>query len=207
MGQVDEGTTRWGDDVPFWLGEEWREEERRIGMGGGGVGDIGVLEGVNGGAVMCRICSGNHYTVRCVLPPTTLDVEPPTPPVATPTASTKYILPSRRSQGAPSTSSSTPTADDKLTCLRVSCISYTLTEDQLYTRFVRFGKIARTFLPRNYDTGGGKGYGYVSFVRRKDAVRAMEMMDRRGFDNLIMRVAWDERNFAAKSSGSHRGKS
>lgn len=204
---MDEGTTRWGDDVPFWLGEEWREEERRIRMGSG----VGVLEGLeNGGAVMCRVCSGNHYTVRCVVvPPATLDVEPPAPPTATSTASTKYVPPSRRSQGAPSTAtSSTPTADDKLTCLRVSCISYTLTEDQLYTRFVRFGRIARTFLPRNYDTGEGKGYGYVSFVRRKDAVRAMEMMDRRGFDNLIMRVAWDERNVTAKSSGSdHRGKS
>lgn len=57
-------------------------------------------------------------------------------------------------------------------------------------------------MPRDYDSGEGKGYGYVSFVRRKDAVRAMEMMDRRGFDNLIMRVAWDEKNFSANSGGN-----
>ena len=97
---------------------------------------------------------------------------------------------------------STGKTTDKLTCLRVSCISLQLTEDELHARFARFGRISRTFLPRDYDSGEGKGYGYVSFVRRKDAVRAMEMMDRRGFDNLIMRVAWDEKNFSANSGGN-----
>jgi len=86
----------------------------------------------------------------------------------------------------------------------VSCLSNQLTEEEFYDRFARFGRIARTFLPKDYETGEAKGYGYVSFVRRKDATRAMEMMDRKGFDNLIMRVAWDERNLSSTFTSTQR---
>ena len=135
--------------------------------------------------VICRICAGEHFTMHCPSPPNL-------PPPPEPSVSTKYVPPSRRGVETMSV--------EKTACLRVSCISDQLTEEELYLRFTRFGKIARIFLPRNYVTGKGKGYGYVSFVRRKDAARAMEVMDRRGFDNLIMRVAWDERNLLSNSS-------
>jgi RNA recognition motif-containing protein len=93
---------------------------------------------------------------------------------------------------------------EETTCLRVSCLSNQLSEEEFYARFARFGRIARTFLPKNYETGEAKGYGYVTFVRRKDAARAMEMMDRKGFDNLIMRVAWDERNLSSTFTSTQR---
>ena len=93
---------------------------------------------------------------------------------------------------------------EETTCLRVSCISNQLSEEELYARFARFGRIARAFLPKNYETGEAKGYGYVTFVRRKDAARAMQMMDRKGYDNLIMRVAWDERNLSSTFTSTQR---
>ena len=136
-------------------------------------------------SVVCRICAGEHFTMLCPSPPTL-------PPEIEPSGPAKYIPPSRRDVEVMSI--------DKTTCLRVSCISQQLTIEELYTRFSRFGRIARTFLPKDSVTGQGKGYGYVSFVRRKDAARAMEIMDRKGFDNLIMRVAWDERNLPPSSS-------
>ena len=181
---VDEATTTVGDDVLLYLGKEWREEEERKRTGDD------MLRGFT-----CRICSGEHFTMHCPRPrpiPTT-----PTSPTTTPTSNkpSKYVPPSRRGE---------PVSPDKTTCLRVSCISQQLTEDEFYARFVRFGRIARTFLPRDYNSGEGKGYGYVSFVRRKDAARAMEMMDRKGFDNLIMRIAWDERNISSSSDAGRR---
>ncbi|KAF8916931.1 translation initiation factor eIF3 subunit g [Dissophora ornata] len=56
--------------------------------------------------------------------------------------------------------------------------------------FNRFGHISRVFLARDRETNACKGFAFVSFTSRDDAQTALEMIDGRGYDNLILRVEW-----------------
>jgi RNA recognition motif-containing protein len=103
--------------------------------------------------------------------------------LATVEESNKYIPPRREESFS----------HNESTCIRVTGLSQQITQQDFTTRFMRFGKITRAFLPRDYVTGELRGYGYVTFLKRQEAQRAMEMMDGRGYDNLIMHIAWDER--------------
>ena len=181
-GGVDERTTSIGDDVPFFIGPDWREQSERM-------EGIDITGGV-GKSVVCRICQGEHFTMKCnqslLLPitPSTIENLPPTPE---PTPKAKYIPPIRR--GKPTTS----TTLTESTCLRISNLSKQITEQEFTSRFSRFGKIIRAFLPKDFKTGEYRGYGYIHFFKRESAEKAIEILDRKGFDNLIMGVAWDER--------------
>lgn len=65
-------------------------------------------------------------------------------------------------------------------------------EQEFGGRFTRFGHVERVFLSRTWN-GEKRSYGYVGFSRREDAAKAMEVMDRKGYDNEIMRITWDQR--------------
>lgn len=41
-----------------------------------------------------------------------------------------------------------------------------VTQDELREKFEKFGEIGDVFLPKHYDTGRGKGFGFVRFVER-----------------------------------------
>ena len=43
--------------------------------------------------------------------------------------------------------------------------------------FTRFGHVTRVFLAKDRETGRAKGFAFVSFADRTDAVRACEKMD------------------------------
>ena len=43
--------------------------------------------------------------------------------------------------------------------------------------FTRFGHVTRVFLAKDRETGRAKGFAFVSFADRSDAVRACEKMD------------------------------
>jgi len=178
---VDEKTTSLADDVRFYIGPDWREEEQKNQL---------ELK-----SVRCRICCGEHYTMHC----TNQSVGKPIPETngehLVPVEKKCIPLHRRGSEGV-----TTPTASDKIStkCLRVSCLS----QQEFVARFSRFGKITRIFLPRDFATGEYKGYGYVTFHKRENSEKALEMMDRRGYDNLIMRVAWDERPSARVRIGN-----
>jgi len=68
-------------------------------------------------------------------------------------------------------------------------------EDELRELFSRAGRVTRVFLAKDRETGRAKGFAFVSYADRDDAVRAAEKMDGFGYNNLILRV-----EFAKKST-------
>ena len=170
---VDEKTTFLGDDISFYIGPNWREEDDK--------------EQLELKSVLCRVCGGEHYTMHCMFS----SVENQIPTNKPAAVEKKYVPPNRRADAT------APAADVgkavSTNCLRVSYLSQQITEEEFFARFARFGKIVKIFLPRDHTTGEYKGYGYVTFLKRENAEKALQVMDRRGYDNLIMHVAWDKR--------------
>jgi translation initiation factor 3 subunit G len=179
---VDERTTSIGDDVPFYLGPDWREEETRE--------QFEVRGSLK--SVICRICQGEHFTMKCnqsTLMSTTTATTEITDTRVVSDEKKRYVPPGLRARKE----TPTTTTLSESTCLRISDLSRQITDQEFISRFSQFGKITRSFLARDYKTGELRGYGYITFLRRESAVKAIKIMDRKGYDNLIMRVAWDER--------------
>ena len=82
---------------------------------------------------------------------------------------------------------------DDLPTLRVTNISEDTQENDLRELFWPFGRVARVYVGRDRDTGIGKGFGFVSFEDRAVAQRAMEKMNGRGYDSLILNVQWSRK--------------
>lgn len=61
-------------------------------------------------------------------------------------------------------------------------------ENELRDMFERFGRVTRVFLAKDRDTGLAKGFAFISFADRSDAVKACAKMDGFGFKHLILRV-------------------
>jgi hypothetical protein len=61
-------------------------------------------------------------------------------------------------------------------------------ENELRDMFERFGRVTRVFLAKDRDTGLAKGFAFISFADRNDAVKACQKMDGYGFKHLILRV-------------------
>jgi translation initiation factor 3 subunit G len=102
-----------------------------------------------------------------------------------------YIAPHLRAGGArlqtAGASMDRRERDDSNT-LRVTNLSEDTTDDDLRDLFGRFGRISRVFLAKDRETNRTKGFAFVSFHENDDAMRAMEKLDKKGYDNLIIRV-------------------
>ena len=79
---------------------------------------------------------------------------------------------------------------DDLPTLRVTNISEDTQENDLRELFGVFGRVARVYVGRDRETGQGKGFAFVSFEDRAIAQRAMEKVNGKGYDNLILSVQW-----------------
>lgn len=79
---------------------------------------------------------------------------------------------------------------DDLPTLRVTNISEETQENDLRELFGAFGRVARVYVGRDRETGIGKGFAFVSFEDRAIAQRAMEKLNGKGYDNLILSVQW-----------------
>ena len=77
---------------------------------------------------------------------------------------------------------------DDLATLRVTNVSEMAEEQELRDMFERFGRVTRVFLAKDRDTGLAKGFAFISFADRDDAVKACNKMDGWGFKHLILRV-------------------
>ena len=51
------------------------------------------------------------------------------------------------------------------------------------------------YVGRDRDTGAGKGFAFVSFEERAVAQKAMEKVNGKGYDNLILSVQWSRECF------------
>lgn len=84
---------------------------------------------------------------------------------------------------------------EDLPTLRVTNISEDTQENDLRELFGVFGRVARVYVGRDRETGAGKGFAFVSFEDKAVAQKAMEKVNGRGYDNLILSVQWSRAYF------------
>jgi len=159
---------------------------------------------------VCRLCQGEHFTAKCPYKDTLGGLETSgdtgagpdddtAPPVdAAPglgSTGSKYVPPSLRGAGRGAGESMRGPGGgnrDDLPTLRVTNISEDTQENDLRELFGHFGRVARVYVGRDRDTGAGKGFAFVSFEDRAVAQKAMEKVNGKGYDNLILSVQWSQ---------------
>ncbi|XP_031256943.1 eukaryotic translation initiation factor 3 subunit G-like [Pistacia vera] len=160
--------------------------------------------GQKGGAILmvCRNCGkkGDHWTARCPYKDlaaqaeasNTNDANPNAAPSSSGTAMTTYIPPSKRGGALSSSikgSDMTRMHNDE-NGVKVRNISEDASEADLRDLFGVFGPLTRVHILCDRKTGCSRGIGFVNFVKKEDAVRAIQKLDGYGYDSLILRVEW-----------------
>ncbi|KAH9304649.1 hypothetical protein KI387_009053, partial [Taxus chinensis] len=56
----------------------------------------------------------------------------------------------------------------------------------LHELFNLFGHITHVYVPIDKNTGVSRGFGFVNFVNREDAQRAINKLNGYGYDNLVL---------------------
>ncbi|MCL7041422.1 hypothetical protein MKW94_008517 [Papaver nudicaule] len=74
--------------------------------------------------------------------------------------------------------------------IRVSNLSDDTNDDDLLALFDGFGPVKRACVMLDEHTIKSRGFGFVNFVHKEDAQRAIEEMDRYRHDYLVLRVQW-----------------
>ncbi|KAK4364831.1 hypothetical protein RND71_016189 [Anisodus tanguticus] len=157
------------------------------------------------GAVLmvCRTCGkkGDHWTSKCPFkdlaqPSETFMDKPPSTeaPVAGGAGAQKsaYVPPSMRG-GAAERASGGGTEmrrRNEENSVRVTNLSEDTREADLLELFRPFGHVSRVYVAIDQKTGMSRGFGFVNFVNREDAERAINKLNGYGYDNLILRVEW-----------------
>ncbi|KAF2318892.1 hypothetical protein GH714_011474 [Hevea brasiliensis] len=154
------------------------------------------------GAVLmvCRTCGkkGDHWTSRCPYkdlapqPEGFIDKPAAAEPVAAAAAgATKgaYVPPSMRA-GAERTVGSDMRRRNEENSVRVTNLSEDTREPDLLELFRTFGPVSRVYVAIDQKTGVSRGFGFVNFVNKEDAERAINKLNGYGYDNLILRVEW-----------------
>ncbi|KAJ6560230.1 translation initiation factor 3 RNA-binding subunit [Mycena capillaripes] len=157
------------------------------------------------GKVICRLCKGEHFTAKCphkeALAGLEVDAagddDTPAEALAAPAAAGsgtgKYVPIWLRAGGKDKQPSGGSSMNrDELPTLRVTNLSEDTQENDLRELFGIFGRVARVFVGRDRETGAGKGFAFVSFEERAVAQKAMEKVNGKGYDNLILSVQWSQ---------------
>ncbi|KAF6984715.1 hypothetical protein CFC21_002679 [Triticum aestivum] len=132
------------------------------------------------GSVVCRTCKkGYHWTSRCPYSDLysqleALDEQPK--PACEGGRSAAYVR--RRNHD---------------NTVRVDNLSEQARDPDLLELYGAVGPVRRAHVVVDRRTGSSKGFGFVEFVRRADAEKAIRTLDRYGYDHLIIRVERPER--------------
>ncbi|EPS62351.1 hypothetical protein M569_12437, partial [Genlisea aurea] len=166
-----------------------------------GAGDALAQMGKAGAMLMvCRTCGkkGEHWTSRCpykdlTQPTETFMDKPPTDTVVqSGSGKDAYVPPNLRGGGGgltERTGSDMRRRNDEYS-VRVSNLSEDTREPDLLELFRPFGAVTRVFIVKDRGTETSRGFGFVTFVNREDAERAINKLNGYGYDNLILRVEW-----------------
>ncbi|XP_060207926.1 uncharacterized protein LOC132635512 [Lycium barbarum] len=157
------------------------------------------------GAVLmvCRTCGkkGDHWTSKCPFkdlaqPSETFMDKPPSAeaPAAGGAGPQKsaYVPPSMRG-GAAERAGGGGTEmrrRNEENSVRVTNLSEDTREADLLELFRPFGHVSRVYVAIDQKTGMSRGFGFVNFVNREDADKAINKLNGYGYDNLILRVEW-----------------
>merc|ERR1712158_333887 len=173
----------------------------------------------NKGVVRCRICKEDHWTTMCPYKDKIgllnlekggmgeEDKSPAAPAAAggTPTTGTtggaaapagaagpgKYIPPSRRDgAGRIGESMNDRKRNEDTAAIRVSNLSESTQEADLQELFKPFGHIARIYLSEDKITGECRGFAFVHYYKKDDAMKAIATLNGFGYDHLILNVEW-----------------
>lgn len=155
--------------------------------------------------VACRLCKGDHFTARCPYKDTlqpfdevnnsvNLGISNRSLGSPEPTTETtgRYIVPHLRAGRSGTGDSMLRRDKDEYFTVRVTNVSEDAREEDIRELFERFGRISRLYLAKDKETGRGKGFAFISYYDRMDAARAIEKMDKYGYDNLIMRCEFSK---------------
>lgn len=147
---------------------------------------------------LCRVCGkkGDHWSAQCpykdLAPQTgTFSDKAPTSDATTAvpgTGKSTYVPPGLRA-GAERTGTDMRRRNDE-NSVRVTNLSEDTREPDLLELFRPFGAVSRVYVALDKDTQVSRGFGFVNFVNREDAQRAINKLNGYGYDNLILRVEW-----------------
>ncbi|OTA74689.1 hypothetical protein M434DRAFT_18701 [Hypoxylon sp. CO27-5] len=198
-------TTSVGENIIFRLSTNWKKDTKDEAKDATA---NAMKEKLKDKTVKCRICNGEHFTARCPYKDTMAPVgaegnsadvaagmgdEPMPSSVGAAGAGKKgsYVPPAlrgdRAAAGGERMGGKYGERDD-LATLRVTNVSEMAEESELRDMFERFGRVTRVFLAKDRETGLAKGFAFISFADRNDAVKACNKMDGYGFKHLILRV-------------------
>ncbi|KAI0011017.1 eukaryotic translation initiation factor 3 subunit-like protein [Xylariaceae sp. FL0662B] len=201
-------STSVGENIIFRLSTNWRKDSKDEAKDANA---NAMKEKLKDKTVKCRICNGEHFTARCPYKDTMAPVgasggmtdvaagmadEPPAaaggPAAAAAGKKGSYVPPALRGDrgaaGGERMGGSKYGERDDFATLRVTNVSEMAEEAELRDMFERFGRVTRVFLAKDRDTGLAKGFAFISFADRNDAVKAASKMDGYGFKHLILRV-------------------
>ncbi|GIX66274.1 translation initiation factor 3 subunit [Babesia caballi] len=109
----------------------------------------------------------------------------------------KYVPPSRKEGGD-------RRGFDENT-VRVTNLSEDVREKDLVELFSRVGRVHRAYLAKHKETQFSKGFAFVTYATRQDALNAINKLNRQGYDNLLLNVGYNRlRPHALRSSGPSR---
>ncbi|KAI1136959.1 eukaryotic translation initiation factor 3 subunit-like protein [Hypoxylon sp. FL0543] len=197
-------TTSVGENIIFRLSTNWKKDTKDEAKDAGA---NAMKEKLKDKTVKCRICNGEHFTARCPYKDTMAPVgaeggadvaagmgdDAAASSVGAAGAGKKgsYVPPAlrgdRAAAGGERMGGKYGERDD-LATLRVTNVSEMAEESELRDMFERFGRVTRVFLAKDRETGLAKGFAFISFADRNDAVKACNKMDGYGFKHLILRV-------------------
>lgn len=146
----------------------------------------------------CRLCGGAHMTMKCpykeVLGKDT--AAETTPETIGGSTASSYVAPHLRGKpiGAadPGRSIGFQERDDSTT-LRVSNLSEEVTDNDLRVYFSMIGRVTRCHVVRDYNTGRNRGFAFISFDHKQAAEEAVQRLDGRPLDHMIMKVEFSKK--------------
>lgn len=198
-------TTSVGENIIFRLSPNWRQDAKDESKDANA---NAMKDKLKDKTVKCRICNGEHFTARCPFKDTMAPVgaegsadvaagmgdDLSANGAAAGGAGAKkgsYVPPALRNGGGAAAGERMGGKfgeRDDLATLRVTNVSEMAEEGELRDMFERFGRVTRVFLAKDRDTGMAKGFAFISYADRTDAVKACSKMDGYGFKHLILRV-------------------
>ncbi|OIW32435.1 translation initiation factor 3, RNA-binding subunit [Coniochaeta ligniaria NRRL 30616] len=189
-------TTSVGENIIFRPSTNWRKDAKNEDADPNAVA---MKDKLKDKKVKCRICNGEHFTARCPYKDTMAPIGEAGAAgdvaAGLPDEKGSYVPPALR--GGPGGAGAGERMGgaggkygerDDLATLRVTNVSEMAEENELREMFERFGRVTRVFLAKDRDTGLAKGFAFISFADREDAVKACNKMDGWGFKHLILRV-------------------
>jgi len=180
-GPDEASTTKVCEDVFFeFTKRNTAIDDSEGGEGGGGsIKNIFSAVGGSGTSVICRYCSGNHWSMKCT------NKDAGTGGAGTGGGKSKYVPPSMRNgvEGTVGAEGNRGIKRNRVeNTIRVSNISVNATENDIRDLFKRYGYIKRLFYKNE------KGFAFITYDTMRSCEEAVVEVHRHCYDYLVLSV-------------------